>query len=151
MSDGPAVPVDPVRAFPDGEIDSRTSSCGGWLGWFGEGGTHAVAALAWKAAQGDDIPRELHDLRDALVAFHWRPAELETFLQKFWDDRADQPYKSIWNCLYDVIEMELNHHRPKGPAHKALSDMVARMRDLEQIVKNPPERNPVPPPPLRET
>ena len=59
------------RRFPDLEIESSLESFGGWLGWIGQGTepSPGVAALAWMAEQGDDLPEELEELRDTLAAF----------------------------------------------------------------------------------
>lgn len=63
------------RGFPDMEIETSISSFGGWLEWLGNGSGHGVAALRWKASQGDEIPDDLVELRDALEQFGIRPME----------------------------------------------------------------------------
>ena len=66
---------DPTRDFADEEIESCLSSYGGWMGWFGEFPGCATRALAWKASQGDESPKELDPLRDAIAQFGHAPIE----------------------------------------------------------------------------
>lgn len=59
------------RLFPDLEIESSIGSFGGWLGWLGNGTepNYATAALRWMSDQGDELPKELEELRDVLATF----------------------------------------------------------------------------------
>ena len=136
MDEVPAPPVpDPAREFPELEIESCIASYGGWLGWMGNHPSYAVAALAWMGSQGDQLPEELHSLDRALQAF--APAK--------------EKYENLWTVLRDVLENERTHYDKGGAGHIALSDVLTRMDDLEQILSEPPHKNPVPEPPLKVT
>ncbi len=69
--------ADPTREYPTLELDSAVHQCGGWLGWLGQGHepSFALAALRWKANQGDELPEELEELRDAIAQFGHPPIE----------------------------------------------------------------------------
>ena len=68
---------DPMRDFPELEMQSSLDSFGGWLGWLGQGTEPcpAIAALQWKASQGDELPDELLLLRNAFAQFGYAPIE----------------------------------------------------------------------------
>ncbi len=65
----------PARDYPDKEIEHCLSSYGGWYGWLGEFAGEAVRAIAWKASQGDELPEDLHRIRDAIAQFGYAPIE----------------------------------------------------------------------------
>ena len=68
---------DPMRDFPELEMRSSLDSFGGWLGWLGQGTEPcpAIAALQWKASQGDELPDDILLLRDAFAQFGYAPIE----------------------------------------------------------------------------
>ncbi len=66
------------RAYPDVEIKRCMKQCDagdGWLAWISEDERFAIAALRWKAGQGDQLPEELEELRDAIAQFGLAPIE----------------------------------------------------------------------------
>ncbi len=65
--------ADPTRAYPDMEIRRCMKQVKGWSGWLKSDEAYALAALAWKASQGDGLPEELEGLRDVLAEFSYLP------------------------------------------------------------------------------
>jgi hypothetical protein len=66
---------DPARDFADTEIESCLTTYGDWCGWLGDFQDTARRALEWKASQGDELPDELLELRDAIAQFGHAPIE----------------------------------------------------------------------------
>ena len=66
------------RSYPDMEIKRCMKQCDagdGWWAWISEDERFAIAALRWKADQGDQLPEELEELRDAIAQFGLAPVE----------------------------------------------------------------------------
>ena len=103
------------RDYPDIEIKDALQSFGSWLTWIGNGkGT--IAALRWKAAQGDDLPEELEELRDAIASFGAPPI-----------DEVIERVLGLEKAFRDVGELALT---AEGP-----DDMQANMQDIYAIAE----------------
>ncbi len=78
-------PGQPKYFYPLIEIENGILNFGGWLSWLGQGfdPNFALAGLRWMAENNFPMPSELGELRDALVAFGWRPTEIDDLTKKF--------------------------------------------------------------------